>query len=165
MRLYSEKRKQLPAEDLSARPTTARRTTMTTSGSNPVKVPSPSKDKSQRNGGSTAIAPVQTIKKKPIATGSKNQPVKGQSEAALGKRNPLETSSFSAADLASIKKAKPGDKVSAASKHNLATLVKSELQTQKEGADFFFLYVYKRLDKSIAANLQPPKLDLTTLRR
>lgn len=166
MRLWHENFTRQPSEDLSARPTPARRMTMTTSDTKQPRQPSPpTKDKIQKNGGTTTMAQIYTIKKKPTATGQRTQSGKNQLEAALGKRNPLDMGSFSAADLAAIKKAKPGERLAASTKHNLATLVKNELQTPKDGTDFLYLYIYKRLEKTISANMAPPKFDPSILRK
>lgn len=163
--MFHEKMTQLPQEDLSARPALARKLVGSTSDAKQLKQPSPIKEKTQKAPAAANLANVYTIKKKPTATGQRTQNGKSQLEASLGKRNPLEIGSFTAADLASIKKAKPSERMTAATKHNLATLVKNELQTPKEGTDFFYLYIYKRLDKTISSNLQPPKFDLSTLRK
>ena len=165
MRLISERKKQTINEDLSARPNNAKRAIGVVSGPKTQKSTSPSKDKQLKNGAVPTAPAVYTIKKKPTATGLRSQTAKGAPEASLGKRNPLDIGGISLGDLNFNKKAKPGEKPSIVMKHNLATIVKSELQTPKEGVDFFYLNVYKRLDKALGQNLQPPKVDLLSLRK
>lgn len=165
MKKFSERLKQEKKEDHSARPINAKKMPVSSSNSKTTGLVQNKFDKMIKNSTGDGLLAGYTIKKKPTATGQRAQTSRAQAGLALGKREPIDAGQPVSADSASLRKLKPGDKLTGTNKLNLVSLVKTELQSAKEGTDFFFQEIYRRCEKRLSAALEKPRSDLTFLKR
>jgi hypothetical protein len=165
MKRFSERLKQELKEDHAARPIKAKMISVSSSNAKGPGLIQNKIDKMIKNSAGEGLLAGYTIKKKPTATGQRIQASRVQAGVALGKREPLESGQLVSVDSASLRKQKPGDKLTGTNKSNLVSLVKSELQSAKEGTDFFYQEVYRRSEKRLSGALEKPVSDTAFLKR